>query len=153
MRGDEPVDGIGSAFLELTENGTPVQWNELKDEIPAELTCNIAGSVRNCVLVTYVGAHGANAYPVLFDGSTLRIGLAVNTDTPELHAKDLDGDNRLDAYGLQNNYDPSYASGKVQWQTFQRSGDGTAFTSTGCGPLASAAPPPPSALLTGTCSS
>jgi hypothetical protein len=145
--------GVGAAVVELTQQGTPVYWRVFDGETPSELACDIAGSVRNCVLVDYTGAHAATGHPIVLTGATLGIGEAVGSDTPGLHPQDLDGDNRIDLYGLQNNYDPDYASGKVQWQTWRRSGDGMSFTSTGCGPLSASAPTAPTVLQSGGCAS
>jgi len=143
--------GIGAAVLMLARDEVPVYWHLIDGQTPSELLCKVAtGALRNCVLVDYVGAHAATAYPFVVDGDTLAIGKSVGTDTPGLHAADLDHDLLVEVYGLNNNYKPDYASGHVQWQTWQRSTDG-ALTSTGCGPLAASAPPAPTTFLTGTC--
>jgi hypothetical protein len=145
------ADGL-NAYVALVTGSATVQWHTFPYQYAGELHCNIAGSVRNCVVINGVGAHASAAYPVLFDGAWLHIGEAATSDTPVIDAYDIDGDNRLDVAALQNNYTPSYANGKVQWQTWRRSTDGTSWKSTGCGPLAAAPPPRPNAFLTGACS-
>jgi hypothetical protein len=142
----------GVAIVELAYHGTPLYWHVFRFETPAEFACDVAGSVRNCVLVDYTGAHAAIAHPIVLATATLLIGKEVVSDTPDLHPADLDGDNRIDAYGLHNDYDPDYASGKVRWQTWSRSADGRSFASTGCGPLSQTAPPAPTSFLAGACS-
>jgi hypothetical protein len=147
--------GVGAAVLMLARGQVPVYWHVLDGETPAELLCKVAStageSLRNCVLVDYVGAHAATAYPLVVDGDRLDLGAPVGTDTPGLHAADLDHDLLVDAYGLNNNYKPDYASGHVQWQTWRRSADGATLKSTGCGPLATSAPEAPTAFFTGSC--
>jgi hypothetical protein len=140
-----------AAVLELARDGTPVYWRVFDYETPAEFMCVIVLSVPDCVLVDFTGAHAAIAHPIVLAGPFISVGKAVTSDTPEVHALDLDGDTWLDVYGLQNNYEPDYASGQVQWQTWQRTKYGTALVSTGCGTLASTAEPAPSTLLTGAC--
>ena len=143
--------GVGASVLMLARDEVPVYWHLIDGETPGELLCKVAtGTLRNCVLVDYVGAHAAIAYPLVVDGDKLDIGKSVGTDTPGLHAADLDHDLLVEVYGLNNNYKPDYASGHVQWQTWQRTTDG-ALTSTGCGPLATSAPPVPTTFLTGSC--
>jgi hypothetical protein len=136
----------------LARDQVPVYWHVIGSETPSELLCKVAeGTLRNCVLVDYVGAHASTAYPIVVDGDRLDLGKSVGTDTPGLHAADLDHDLRVEAYGLNNDYKPDYATGHVQWQTWRRSGDGTALASTGCGPLGTSAPPAPRTFLTGRC--
>jgi hypothetical protein len=143
--------GVGAAIIEFRQGGTPTYWRVFEGDTPSEMACDVAGPVRNCVVIDYVGAHAATAYPIVLVDQGLWVGEPVGTDTPGLHAGDLDGDNRIDVYGLQNNYEPDYATGKVAWQTWQRSTDGTAFRSTGCGPFVRRARPTPTAFLTGAC--
>jgi hypothetical protein len=143
--------GAGAAVLELTRRGTPVYWRVFDRQTPAALSCARFRRLPNCVLVDYVGAYGGVAYPIILVDGGVWIGAPVGTDTPTLRAADLDGDGRVDVYGLQNNYDPSYSDGAVQWQTWRRSADGTSLTSTGCGVLSHDRAPAPVRLLTGAC--
>ncbi len=145
--------GIGAAVLMMARDQTPTYWRVFDGETPSELLCAVAGSVRNCALVDYVGAHAATARPLVVSAIGITVGPAVGSDTPGLHLGDLDGDNLVDAYGLQNDYDPDYASGHVQWKTWRRSADAISLTSTGCGALAARAPAAPTAFLTGPCAS
>jgi hypothetical protein len=148
----DAAGGVGSSVLLLGQGDTPIEWHVLSGETPGELLCKVAvGTLRNCVLVDYVGAHAATAYPLTVSGNRLLVGKAVGTDTPAMHAVDLDHDLRVDAIGLNNNYKPDYASGHVQWQTWRRTTDGMTLSVTGCGPLKQSAPPRPSTFLTGTC--
>jgi hypothetical protein len=129
--------------------------------VPANTTSNSAAAPTSLSPLPPNPSAGPSAsaywhvsgHPVVLAASSLAVGPAVGTDTPGLQPRDLYGDNRIDLYGLQNNYDPDYASGDVQWQTWRRSNDETSFSSTGCGPLSSPAPAAPVALLTGSCSS
>lgn len=145
--------GIGSSILLLARGRTPVFWHVFAGENPSELLCKVAGTLRNCALVDVVGAHGASAYPFVVVGDQLAIGPSIGTDTPGLHVADLNGDLLVDAYGLQNDFDPDYASGHVQWQTWKRSLDGMTLVSTGCGKLAASAPVDPTAFEQGKCKS
>jgi hypothetical protein len=146
------LGGAGVAVLELTHDGTPVYWRVFPTETPVALVCATSTHLPNCVLVDYAGAHGGVGYPILFVDRGVWVGNPVDTDTPILRAADLDGDGLVDAYGLQNDYEPSYADGAVQWQTWRRTADGTSFTSTGCGPLVHRGQPrAPDALLGGGC--
>ena len=146
--------GVGAAVLMLARDEVPVFWHVIDGETPSELLCKVAGGsapLRNCVLVDYVGAHAATAYPLVVDGDQLDLGSSIGTDTPGLHAADLDHDLLVDAYGLNNDYKPDYASGHVQWQTWQRSADGATLKSTGCGPLSASPPKAPTTFVTGNC--
>jgi hypothetical protein len=145
--------GIGAAVLMMARDQTPTYWHVFDGETPSELLCAVADSGRNCALVNFVGAHAATGYPLVVSTLGITIGPSVGSDTPALHLGELDDDNLVDVYGLQNNYNPDYASGHVQWQTWRRSGDAVSFASTGCGPLAAKAPADPTGFLTGTCDS
>lgn len=147
------VDGIGAAYLELRQNGIGVAWHEIRDENAGQLVCQYSGPVRNCGFVTSVGAHSSHAYPVAVNGTDLYVGDPAVADTPVMRVKDLDGDRRVDALAVQNDYKPSYVEGHNQWQTFRMTADATAFTSTGCGPTAKSHEPPPAPhqLVTGPC--
>ena len=147
------VEAATKTFLEVRHGATSVFWRGFPYEVAGDLRCNISGSVRNCVLVDGVGAHGSVAYALVWDGTTLRTGVPVTSDTPIIDIVDLDHDNRLDVAVLLNDYNPSYAAGHVQWQTYRRSADGATLTATGCGPLSGSKPPQPTDFLTGTCAS
>jgi len=152
------ANGLGASVMMLARDEVPVYWRAINGETPGELLCKVAsggagGTVRNCVMVDYVGAHAATARSMIVSADELDFGTTVGTDTPGLHAADLDHDLLVDVYGLNNNYKPDYASGHVQWQTWRRSADGATLTDTGCGPLAASAPPPPTTFLTGSCDS
>jgi hypothetical protein len=152
LYGNTSADGgAGAAILEFAAHGTSTYWRVFAGQTPSQLECAAAATPRNCVVVDYVGAHGALAYPVVVLDGGPWVGEPVTTDTPDLRAADLDGDGRVDAFGVQNDYRPSYAEGAVQWQTWRRSRDGTAFASSGCGPLVRRTPRPPTTLLTGAC--
>jgi hypothetical protein len=145
------ANGVGSTVLLLARDGTPVFWHVFGSETPSELLCKVSGSLQNCGLVNHVGAHGAIAYPILLVSGQVVIGEPVGTDTPGLHVADLNGDLLVDAYGLQNDYRPDYASGHVQWQTWRRAQDASSFASTGCGPLSRTASADPATFLAGKC--
>lgn len=98
------------------------------------------------------GHIGSAAHALAIDGHRLQLGDSVGAGTPIIDIADLNGDRLLDVAALQNNYEPDYATGKVQYQTFERTIDGLSFTKTGCGPLQRKKPPTPSSLQTGSCS-
>jgi hypothetical protein len=139
-----------SSIVELSKNGVAVAWYVADGEQPAHVSCQITDQRANCVVVNEVGAHGSDATAYLFTGTSLRRGDTVTAATPEMLPRDLNNDGTIDAAGLQNDYTPNYATGKVQWQTW--TSDGLRFTSTGCGPKSTTAPPKPTAPLTGPCS-
>jgi hypothetical protein len=141
--------GVGATIVELTNAGTPVYWATIAGEMPAQLTCSTSADKSNCVLVASVGAHGSNAAVWRLGGATLHRGSTVASDSPNMRALDLNGDGWVDAEGLQNTYNPDYASGAVYWQTWIS--DGTHLTSTGCTPPTHSQPGAPAAPVTGTC--
>jgi hypothetical protein len=149
LHGDASYNGgAGASVLELRYSSVPVFWATQEGETPAELGCS-PHPARHCVVVDYSGAHGAVGRLWRIVGSTLEAADEVTSATPEMHAVDLEGNGSIDVQALQNNYEPDYATGKVYWQTW--TSDGESLTSTGCGPAASTAPPPPTAPLTGVC--
>ena len=143
------ANGTGATIVELTAAGVPVGWTVLPSESPSEITCSSTPSQSNCVLVDHVGAHRSDAIVFRLAGGALRRGGTVAAATPEMHARDLNGDGWVDAAGLQNTGVPDYATGKVYWQTW--ASDGTGLRSTGCTGLAASAPPVPTTLLHGSC--
>lgn len=138
-----------SSVVELTQRGVPVAWFVADGEQPAHIACSITNQQGSCVVVNEVGAHGSDAIAFVFTGTALQRGDTVTASTPEMFPRDLNADGTIDAEGLQNDYTPDYATGKVQWQTW--TSNGLHFTSTGCGPKSSVAPPRPTTLQTGPC--
>jgi hypothetical protein len=138
-----------SSVLELTDNGVPVFWAAADGDQPMQLACATHNGTGGCVVVDQVGVHAATATAYAFDGSMLHRGSVADGNTPEAFARDLDGNGTLDVAALQNDYQPDYATGQVQWQTWRS--DGSTLTSTGCTPLASTAPPRPTAFASGHC--
>lgn len=148
--GQSSNGGLAASVLELTLNGIAVDWHAVNDETPAHLTC-IGGAAGNCVVVDQVGAHGADAtvWRLALNSQKLTSAAKVEADTPSMAGRDLNGDGFVDVIGLQNNYTPDYATGKVQWQTWLF--DGKTLSSTGCTPLSVSPPPRPTAAVTGPC--
>jgi hypothetical protein len=148
--GSSAGGAVGSTVLELDSAGTPVFWQVTKDQIAGDLACS-PRPMPNCVVVAGVGAHASVA-----TGYTRQLNRLVKygnvpSDTPSTDPIDLNGDGLIDVVTAINTYEPSYATGKVFWQTFQSTG--TSFESTGCTKPAFNLPPEPSAPLTGTCPS
>lgn len=141
--------GFGAGIVELTKGATPVFWYGKDGESPGGLSCSTGGALPNCIVVAYVGAHGAVGTVWVFAGGTLHRGGAADSDSPNLQGKDLNGDGLVDVEALQNNYTPNYATGQVYWQTWLS--DGAKLTSTGCGSPSKSPPPAPSAPLKGKC--
>lgn len=139
-----------SSVVELSKSGVAVAWFVADGEQPAHIACSVTDQHGSCVVVNEVGAHGSDATAYVFTGSALQHGDTVTAATPDMFPRDLNADGLIDAEGLQNDYTPDYATGKVQWQTW--TSNGLHFTSTGCGPKSSVAPPKPTAPLTGPCS-
>ena len=153
LRSGQATDGsVGASVLELTQNGVAVDWHAVNGETPAHLTC-LAGAAGNCVVVDEVGAHGATAtvWRLGLNSAKLTKSATAQADTPSMSGRDLNGDGFMDVVGLQNDYTPDYATGKVQWQTWLF--DGKNLSSTGCTPLATSPPPRPTAAVTGACAS
>lgn len=152
LRSGTASDGpaFGASVLELTEAGVPVDWHATDDRQPGQLSC-IGGAVANCVVIDYQGAHSASAtvWRLGRDSATLAKMASADADTPSMSARDLNGDGFVDVIGLQNDYQPDYVTGQVQWQTWVF--DGKNLSSTGCTALAPTPPPRPSAPATGTC--
>jgi hypothetical protein len=142
---DYPV----SSVVELAYGSVPVFWYVAGGDTPSHITCQVGTGTGNCVVVDTAGAHGSNATVWAFTGTTLKKGGTVTVATPETFARDLNGDRFVDVEGLQDTYTPTYATGKVYWQTW--TSNGTTLTSTGCTAPTTTAAPRPTAPVTGHC--
>jgi hypothetical protein len=150
LRSGRPTsNGFGSSIVELTHHGVAVYWHVTDDEAPGSIACKGGVTLPNCIVVDYLGAHASNATVWALSGGTLHKGATVTVDSPGADGRNLNGDDFVDAIGLQNDYNPDYATGHVQWQTWVS--DGHHLTSTGCTALSATAPPRPTAPATGTC--
>jgi hypothetical protein len=145
-------NGVAVTIVELTRNGVPVTWQGKPDQTPSQLSC-ITSDHSNCVLVDLTGAHGsiASVWRLVGDasGASLVHGASAQAATPTMQAADLDHDGWVDVAGLQNDYTPSYAAGRVYWQTWKS--DGTRLMSTGCSAPSHTRPAAPSAFESGNC--
>lgn len=144
-----PGSGSGASVLELRYRGVSVFWTVKDDETPYELACS-ATPQKRCVVVDYTGAHAAVGRLWKVMGNTLVAGGTATSDTPGMHATDLNKDGYVDVVALQNDYTPDYATGKVYWQTWVSNGQ--SLVSTGCSAKASGdLPPQPVTPQTGSC--
>ena len=70
-------------------------------------------------------------------------------DSGQPIAADLDHDGLLDVLGVENDYQPNYATGHNYWASYRLVG--AALRRTGCLPVSSPPQPAPTTLLTGHC--
>lgn len=139
---------LDASVVALIDRGVPVHWTVIPDEYPGELACSGA-PIPNCLVEGSVGAHSSVATGFTRSLDRLEKFGEVLSDTPTMDVIDLNGDGLIDAVTVMNTYDPSYATGKVYWETFQSSGTG--FRPTGCTAPKRELPPQPTVLLTGQC--
>jgi hypothetical protein len=147
-RGPSPSGQLAAAYLQLLHDGAAV-WQSVVDGYSPGLVQCSPNPTPNCTVVFAVGAHSSAAQLYVRSGDTLRKVAEISADTPVTNPLDLDGDGWIDAYSAQNTYQPSYATGKVYWQTF-RAGP-TGLRSTGCSPPRRRLPPDPTQFLDGAC--
>jgi hypothetical protein len=88
----------------------------------------------HCFVVAGAGAHGGvlNVVAVGAAGRLSDVSQSgeLSTDTPQVSARDLDGDGIDELLGLQNDYLPSYAEGTVYWLVW--AWHGARYALTGC---------------------
>jgi hypothetical protein len=152
LAGPSATSGVGSAVIELAQQGTPVFWKVIDEESPQSVVCS-ATPQPNCVVVDATGAHASAFYGFLVHPTSMTQFDTNVSDTPDTKAVDLNADGWIDVVTEQNTYLPTYATGTVYWQTF--TSDGVHLSSTGCSVPVNPndLAPAPSAPLTGTCSS
>jgi hypothetical protein len=143
-----PSGLLAATVTELSVGPVPVYWHVTDDASPSQLACS-ATPQPNCGLALFVGAHASEAVGLLRVGETFQPYGQANSDTPTTKVGDLNGDGWIDVAAIQNTYRPSYAAGKVYWQTSVS--NGRTYTSTGCGSPSHQLPPAPTAPLTGSC--
>jgi hypothetical protein len=126
-------------LLSLSATGRPLHWRRLDQGqlftdpgLPAP-TCDISG---RCFVAAGVGAHDG-VMNVIEVGAAGRLtdasqGGELAVDTPDLAARDLDGDGVDEVFGVENDYQPSYADGSRFWLVWSWR-DGR-YELTGCRP-------------------
>jgi hypothetical protein len=144
-----PSGGVAATVTELASGGVPVYWHVTDNASPSQVACSAAPQ-PNCGLALFVGAHASEAIGLLRDGDGFRPYAEADSNTPTTKVGDLNGDGWIDVAAIQNTYRPSYATGKVYWQT--STSDGHTYTATGCtAPSHNPSTTAPTAPLTGTC--
>jgi hypothetical protein len=143
-----PTGAVAATVTELARAGVPVYWHVTDDASPSRLMCSPTPQ-PNCGLSVFVGAHASEGFALLRAGDALALFGQANSETPTTKVVDLDADGWVDVATVRNTYRPSYATGKVYWQTF--TADGRRLTATGCTAPTHELPPTPTAPLTGPC--
>jgi hypothetical protein len=143
-----PSGGVAATVTELASGGVPVYWHVTDNASPSQLACSPSPR-PNCGLALFVGAHASEAVGLLRVGDALQPYAQADSNTPTTKLADLNGDGWIDVVAAQNTYQPSYAAGKVYWQTL--TSDGSRYTSTGCGVPSQEPSPAPTTPLTGAC--
>ncbi|HEX3811663.1 MAG TPA: hypothetical protein VHX59_02380 [Mycobacteriales bacterium] len=145
--GTSELDGAVTSVVELVTDGVPTQWNTEPDEYQPHMECSTKTPHLHCVVLAGVGAHSSQAQLYLVVDGQFVLPPLVTTDSPGIHAQDLDGDGDLDLQVPIDDYVPDYASGGEYWQTLLlKSG---AYAVSGCTPTVhdQAAPMPTSAVF------
>lgn len=123
----------------------PVEVAHIEDA-----ACGYDGDAQRCLVSYGVGAHSTNVVSLLLTWDRgIEVTDTVDAGTPTYVLTDLDHSGRPDAAVRQSTYDPAYASAPQYWETWLEF-EGT-FVRTGCGPLSTAAEPPPTSPLYGSC--
>lgn len=148
--GTADLAGSVTSVVELVTNGVPTQWNTEMGEYQPHLTCSTKTLHLHCVVLAGVGAHASQAQLYLVVDGQFAMPEAIFTNTPGIHAQDLDGDGDLDLQVPINDYLPSYAEGGTYWQTLLLKA--RAYGVTGCTPTVNGAMAPmPTTPVFGTC--
>lgn len=150
--GTSDLTGSVTSVVELVTNGVPTQWNTEMGEYQPHLTCSTKTLHLHCVVMAGVGAHASQAQLYLVVDGQFAMPQPILTNTPGIHAQDLDSDGDLDLQVPINDYLPSYAEGGMYWQTLLLKN--RAYDVTGCTPTVHYQPAPmPTAPAYGTCPS
>ena len=140
-------------MLELSRDGQHLSWwiGRLGYGWAATLRCLATAAEPNCVVVAEVGAHAGSAEVVLLRAGALIAPAQASAvfDSGEPTAADLDHDGLLDLLGVENDYQPNFATGHNYWASYRLVG--AALHQTGCRPVSSPPQPAPTTLLTGHC--
>ena len=139
--------------LELLRGGQHVQWwsASMGFAWTASLTCLSTGPEPNCAITAIEGAHAGSAELVVLRGGQLVAPpeARVVFDSGAPLAVDLDHDGYLDIVGVDNDYQPNYATGHNFWATYRFHDD--VLTETGCTPMPTRAGSAPTRFLDGPC--
>lgn len=150
-----PAPDRSTPVVELLRDGAHLQWWQGRSGFgwQAALECRPASDrvAAHCAVLAGVGSHAGVAQLVLLRSGTLTgpSEASVSFDGGRPVAADLDGDGWLDVLGVENDYQPNYATGHNFWASYRF--DGTSLQRTGCTPRPTPATPAPDRLLTGTC--
>ncbi len=138
VRGPD-IDGVQQTayLLTLDATGTALESRKLAYGdvfFDAELPKPTCDQLVHCFVPAGTGAHGGvmDVLGVGPAGQLTDISQAgeVSTDTPNLRARDLDGDGTAEVLGVQNNYQPNYAEGTEYWVVWAWRGG--RYVLTGC---------------------
>jgi hypothetical protein len=144
-----PSGGVAATVTALSHDRVAVYWHVTDNASPSQVACSAAPR-PNCGLALFVGAHASEAIGLLRDGDGFRPYAEADSNTPTTKVGDLNGDGWIDVAAIQNTYRPSYATGKVYWQT--STSNGSRYISTGCTPPShNPSTTAPTAPLTGSC--
>ncbi|MDQ2958302.1 MAG: VCBS repeat-containing protein, partial [Actinomycetota bacterium] len=123
----DPQAQRSTPVLELLSGGVHLSWwvGQLGYGWSAQLHCLATPAEPNCVVTAAAGAHAGSAEVVLLRAGTLISPpqASVTFDGGAPVAADLDHDGRLDVLGVENDYQPNYASGHNFWASYRLSGD------------------------------
>jgi hypothetical protein len=149
----DPAAERSTPVLELSRDGQHLSWwiGRLGYGWAASLRCLATAAEPNCVVVAEVGAHAGSAEVVLLRAGALVAPAQASAvfDSGAPTAADLDDDGLLDLLGVENDYQPNFATGHNYWVSYRLVG--AALRQTGCRPVSSPPRPAPTTLLTGHC--
>lgn len=122
VRGPDGDTAQTAYLLTLSAAGRPLDSRRLANGdvfFDAALPAPRCDRYVHCFVVAVVGAHGGvmNVFAVGAAGQLADVsqGGELSTDTPDLRARDLDGDGIAEVLGLENDYQPTYAEGTNYW--------------------------------------